>query len=339
MKKVILLTIFAFLFSLGFSFAEVPCKINYQGRLIKDNVPVNGTVNMEFKLYDQLTGGTLKKAIPPMSVTVYNGLFRAVLDLTGIDWTAGQTIYLEVKAGTDILSPREEIYAYPYAINTRFLEGKAKDYFIDTSAGTQRKDGGLNIMGNVGVGTTSPNSKLDVAGDVNVVGIITGGGTLNKITSVSLSSENSKTISGLLPGKRYKLVGQLLQNSNDASHQIRFNTDTGTRYNFANYAWSISGATVRAAQGTNSIVLTDTASSGYIRSSNEIYITLEFSAWLSNPSNIQVTGTTSYISSGNQQQEGIVISGTYFGSSPLSNLTYFCSAGTMTGTITLYQLN
>jgi len=168
MKKVILLTIFAFLFSLGFSFAEVPCKINYQGRLIKDNVPVNGTVNMEFKLYDQLTGGTLKKAIPPMSVTVYNGLFRAVLDLTGIDWTAGQTIYLEVKAGTDILSPREEIYAYPYAINTRFLEGKAKDYFIDTSAGTQRKDGGLNIMGNVGIGTTSPDSsyRLDVNGNI-----------------------------------------------------------------------------------------------------------------------------------------------------------------------------
>jgi len=180
MKKVILLTVFAFLFSLGFSFAEVPCKINYQGRLIKDNVPVNGTVNMEFKLYDQLTGGTLKKAIPPMSVTVYNGLFRAVLDLTGIDWTAGQTIYLEVKAGTDILSPREEIYAYPYAINTRFLEGKAKDYFIDTSAGTQRKDGGLNIMGNVGIGTTSPGAKLHIGGTPGVDGIMFPDGTLQK---------------------------------------------------------------------------------------------------------------------------------------------------------------
>jgi len=170
MKKVILLTVFTFLFSLGFSFAEVPCKINYQGRLIKDGVPVNGTVNMEFKLYDQPTGGNLKKTITLTSVSVYNGLFRAVLDLEGIDWTAGQTIYLEVKVGTDVLSPREEIYAYPYAINTRFLEGKAKDYFINTSADTQRKDGGLNIMGDVGIGTASPGAKLEVAGQIKITG-------------------------------------------------------------------------------------------------------------------------------------------------------------------------
>jgi len=178
MKKVILLTIFALLFSLGFSFAEVPCKINYQGRLIKDGVPVNGTVNMEFKLYDQPTGGNLKKTITLSSVSVYNGLFRAVLDLEGIDWTAGQTIYLEVKAGTDVLSPREEIYAYPYAINTRFLEGKAKDYFINTSVDTQRKDGGLNIMGNVGIGTTSPGAKLHIAGIAGADGIMFPDGSL-----------------------------------------------------------------------------------------------------------------------------------------------------------------
>jgi hypothetical protein len=29
-----------------YSFAEVPCKINYQGRLIKNNVPVDGTKTM-----------------------------------------------------------------------------------------------------------------------------------------------------------------------------------------------------------------------------------------------------------------------------------------------------
>jgi len=192
MKKVILLTVFAFLFSLGFSFAEVPCKINYQGRLIKDGVPMNGTVNMEFKLYDQVTGGNLKKTITLSSVPVYNGLFRTVLDLEGIDWTAGQTIYLEVKVGADVLSPREEIYAYPYAINTRFLEGKAKDYFINTSVDTQRKDGGLNIMGNVGIGTASPGAKLDVNGRMKVSGaaftpqtVLIPGGSFVQTTSTS----------------------------------------------------------------------------------------------------------------------------------------------------------
>jgi len=38
------------LISLAYSFAEVPCKINYQGRLIKDNVPVDGTEGQELYL-------------------------------------------------------------------------------------------------------------------------------------------------------------------------------------------------------------------------------------------------------------------------------------------------
>jgi len=53
-------------------------------------------------------------------------------------------MYLEVKVGTDVLSPREELSAYPYAINT---------YFLDVFGLTQTKQGGLNIMGNVGIGT------------------------------------------------------------------------------------------------------------------------------------------------------------------------------------------
>jgi len=166
MKRVILLLVLILLICLAYSFAAVPCKINYQGRLIKDNVPVNGTVNMEFKLYDQPTEGNLKKTISLSSVPVYNGLFRVVLDLaSGIDWAAGQMIYLEVKVGSDILTPREELSAYPYAINSHLLEGKTTDYFLNTSGETQKKDGGLNIMGNVGIGTTSPGKTLDVAGN------------------------------------------------------------------------------------------------------------------------------------------------------------------------------
>lgn len=62
-------------------------------------------------------------------------------------------MYLEVKVGTDVLSPREELSAYPYAINTYFLEGKTTAHFLDVSGLTQTKQGGLNIMGNVGIGT------------------------------------------------------------------------------------------------------------------------------------------------------------------------------------------
>ncbi len=164
MKKVLLLTVLILLLSSVYLFSAVPCKINYQGRLIKDNVPVDGTKTMKFSIYDSAVGPALLWTSGEVDVTVHNGLFRYVLDLSSIDdWTAGETLYLEVKVETDILTPREELSAYPYAINSHLLEGKAKEYFLDTSGDAQTKQGNLNIMGNVGIGTTSPGGKLEVA--------------------------------------------------------------------------------------------------------------------------------------------------------------------------------
>jgi len=140
-----------------YSFAEVPCKINYQGRLIKDNVPVDGTKPMSFSIYNSAVGGTLPLwTSGDVDITVYNGLFRYVLDLSSIDdWTAGQELYLEVIVDGETLTPREAIYAYPYAINSRLLEGKTTDYFLNASAEAQTKQGDLNIMGNIKVGETA----------------------------------------------------------------------------------------------------------------------------------------------------------------------------------------
>jgi len=131
-----------------YSFAEVPCKINYQGRLIKDNVPVHNPTGVPMVF--NVDG----KQVYSGNVPVYNGLFRVVLDLEdkGIDWTAGETKYLEVIVDREQLSPSEPLYAYPYAINSHLLEGATKEYFLDISGSTQTKQGNLNIGGNLSVG-------------------------------------------------------------------------------------------------------------------------------------------------------------------------------------------
>jgi len=190
MKKVILLSLSILLISLAYSFAEVPCKINYQGRLIKDNVPVDGTKPMVFSIHDSLQGGNELWTSGNVNVEVHNGLFRYVIgsnggDLSSIDWTAGEALYLEVEVETEILTPREELYAYPYAINSHLLEGKTKEYFLNTSGDTQTKQGNLNIMGNVGIGTTSPGVKLDVAGKVNAGGMVLGDNSGKRIQTSS----------------------------------------------------------------------------------------------------------------------------------------------------------
>jgi len=154
MRRVILLLVLILLISLAHSFAAVPCKINYQGRLIENNVPVDNTagIPMIFKLFNTATGTEGEKVVYSGDVPVYNGLFRAVLDLQGVDWTAGEAKYLQVIVDGEPLSPREELSAYPYAINSHLLEGATKEYFLNTSADTQTKQGNLNIGGNLSVG-------------------------------------------------------------------------------------------------------------------------------------------------------------------------------------------
>jgi len=228
MKRVILLSVLMLLIFLAHSFAEVPCKINYQGRLIENNVPVDGTVEMEFKIYDTQDVGTGTKLWGSgiVNVPVYNGLFRYVLgadggDLSTINWAAGETLYLEVKVGDDILTPREPIYAYPYAINSHLLEGATKEYFLNTSGETQKKDGGLNIMGNVGIGTTGPGAKLSVSG-----GIIRAEGTSTPSTGAGLElAYDGSTWSDILSYDRGASAYKKLRLRGSEIHLGRSSTD------------------------------------------------------------------------------------------------------------------
>lgn len=107
------------------SFGQVPNLINYQGRLVSGTNLVSGTVGLSLRLFPTPTGGTLLYE-DSNTVSVVDGLYATAI---GDDTTFGSlitaltnsTVYLEVAVNGAPLSPREEVIAVPYALNTRGL--------------------------------------------------------------------------------------------------------------------------------------------------------------------------------------------------------------------------
>jgi len=140
--------------------APVEEVISFQGKLVEAGVPVDGTRNIEFKLYDVATGGVALWTENHLGVTVAGGLFNVELggastfDAAGLDFSEQYWIGISVSGGAEI-TPRYKLTGTPYSM----ADG---DWVID---GTDMYTG---ITGNVGIGTTSPGAKLDVDGNVSV---------------------------------------------------------------------------------------------------------------------------------------------------------------------------
>lgn len=105
--------------------SEVGSKISYQGQLTDKNTgqPMNGQLDMTFRLYDAASGG--KQLGPDMvknKVVVSKGLFSVVLNVVVEDFAevfSGQGLWLQVTVGNETLSPRHEILPVPYALGLK----------------------------------------------------------------------------------------------------------------------------------------------------------------------------------------------------------------------------
>src|SRR5260370_27106576 len=72
--------------------------ITYQGRLTDGGTPANGTYDLQFKLYDALTGGTLQgspSTVTRTGVNVTNGVFTVQVDF-GAGAFPGADRYLDI---------------------------------------------------------------------------------------------------------------------------------------------------------------------------------------------------------------------------------------------------
>ena len=152
--------------------AEVPQLINYQGRLTDGtgNPVPNGSYQITFTIYDAAAGGNTKWTSGAQAVAVTDGLFTYQLGSAvqlPHDIATDTLRWLGIKVGSDPeIVPRTKMTSVAYAYHA--LRADTADVALSpdndwTGAGT----GAMyttNLTDDVGIGTSSPDYKLDVNG-------------------------------------------------------------------------------------------------------------------------------------------------------------------------------
>jgi hypothetical protein len=121
----------------------------YQGKLTDAANPANGSYDLQFKLFDALSGGTQQGASVTLeNVAVANGIFTVQLDFGAAAFPgAARWLEIGVRPGTSTgafttLTPRQPINATPYAMHSVASDGLSEACVnCVTSAQIQTVDG------------------------------------------------------------------------------------------------------------------------------------------------------------------------------------------------------
>ena len=136
------LVLWLFLLS-SVGYAQIPHKMNYQGYLTNAaGVPVNGTLQMVFLIYNVSSGGT-PLWTETHSVTVSQGVYSAILGEGStpnpINLPFDTTYYLGVRVGADPeMTPRKVLTSVGYAFRALTVEniGSHTHSGVDIMSGT-----------------------------------------------------------------------------------------------------------------------------------------------------------------------------------------------------------
>lgn len=123
----------------------------YQGLLESNGSPHSGPTDLVFRLYTAASGGTLLGSQPMPATSVTDGRFNVVLNDLG-QFSAAAFVdsrrWLEIAVNGVTLSPRQELTATPFALETRGIV--------------------VGPTGKVGIGDNAPATRLSVHGGLSV---------------------------------------------------------------------------------------------------------------------------------------------------------------------------
>lgn len=155
----------AWMFSAPVAWAQTSA-FTYQGTLNDAGTPANGNYDLQFKLFDALSIGAQQGATVTLEdIAVTNGLFTVQLDFGAAAFPgAARWLEISVRPGASTgaftwLVPRQPITTVPYTVRS-LTAANALQFAGSSPSSFVQFDG----SGNVGIGTTSPVTRLDVRG-------------------------------------------------------------------------------------------------------------------------------------------------------------------------------
>jgi len=115
---------------------SVPGAVVYQGRVEKDNAPLNGLVHIIFKIYQYQTGGTPLWTSEEFLTEAKSGIFSITFQPPIDILSKGNQLYLEVVIEGEALSPREAIESVVYSLVAKKLEDGSSVHFSSITVGS-----------------------------------------------------------------------------------------------------------------------------------------------------------------------------------------------------------
>jgi hypothetical protein len=214
----------------------------YQGRLTDGSNPANGSYDLQFRLFDALSGGNQIGATLVLNGTaVTAGIFNATLDF-GANAFPGANRWLEigVRPGNSgsaftLLTPLQPITSMPYAIQT-----------LNASSA-------INFSGSLGGDVTGTQAATVLANNAVTTAKLSDG----SVTDAKIASVSASKITGTIPGGSTNYIQNSTAQQTSANFNISGNgtaggTVTGNVVNAATQ-FNLGGSRILSNPGTDNV--------------------------------------------------------------------------------------
>jgi hypothetical protein len=246
---------------------------------------------------------------------------QLVTELDALGSSVNNIVNAQISSGAAIADTKLATISTAGKVNTTALVTTSQaqgDILIATGASTWER---------LGYGTSGYFLKTQGVGANPIWADAKIGMTLEQTGTPSAAADF--TISGLVAGAKYKLVFNMTQNTSNGYYTMIFNGDSGANYQWASYGYGANGDT-KIFLEYSSIFVTE--------ATYPFFGTLEIQPRVSNNKYALLTAITAQMNSGGSMNT-FVTGARYSGASDISSLTIATSAGTMTGSWSLYRLS